>query len=102
MFNKKYEIKEVDRATATELVQANHYSPVMPKLTKHWLGGFVEDELVAVLTLGWGTQPKQTIKKLFPHLDTKDYFEIGKMCLTDEMPKNSETQFLKMVKINEY
>tara|TARA_Y100001973_G_C5172482_1_gene319909 strand:- start:641 stop:1426 length:786 start_codon:yes stop_codon:yes gene_type:complete len=93
-----FNVREINKDIAISFIEEHHYTPMLPKLTKHWLGGFVEDELVAVLTLGWGTQPKQTIKKLFPHLDTKDYFEIGKMCLTDEMPKNSETQFLKMVK----
>ena len=38
-----------------------------PKLTKHFLGCYLENELVqnGVLTLGWGTQPKATIAKLF-------------------------------------
>ena len=57
----RFEIKEVNRVTATNFVQERHYSKVMPKLTKHWLGCFLEDELVGVLTLGWGTQPLQTI-----------------------------------------
>jgi hypothetical protein len=61
------------------------------------LGGFLDGKLMAVLTLGWGTQPKQTITKLFPTLDTQDYYEIGKMCLPDELPRNSETQFLSAV-----
>ena len=32
-----YEIKEIDKIKAIELVQENHYSPVMPTLTKHFL-----------------------------------------------------------------
>ena len=60
----KYLIKEVDRAIATELVQSNHYSPVMPKLTKHWLGVYKGEELVGVITLGWGTKPVHTIQKI--------------------------------------
>ena len=100
----KFEIKEISRHNAVVFVGNNHYSPVMPVLTKHWLGGFIDGELKAVLTLGWGTQPKRTIQKLFPSLDTQDYYEIGKMCLLDELPRNSETQFLssvvKWMKIN--
>jgi len=69
----------------------------MPKLTKHFLGCYLENELVGVLTLGWGTQPKATIAKLFDGLDTKDYYEIGKMCMKEEMPKNSESQMLSGV-----
>lgn len=93
----KFEIREIAKHDAVVFVGNHHYSPVMPVLTKHWLGGFIDGELKAVLTLGWGTQPKATIKKLFPNLDMEDYYEIGKMCLLDELPKNSETQFLSSV-----
>ena len=64
----------------------------MPKLTKHYLGTYVDEELVGVLTLGWGTNPMGTIRKMFPELTTADYFEIGKMCMDDKMPRNSESQ----------
>ena len=92
-----FEIKEITRFDSTELVQTYHYSKIMPRLTKHFLGCFLEGELVGVLTLGWGTQPKATIAKLFDGLDTKDYYEIGKMCMKPEMPKNSESQMLSGV-----
>ena len=86
----------------------------MPKLTKHFLGCYLENELVGVLTLGWGTQPKATIAKLFndknfcrikfdgekyvsDDLDTKDYYEIGKMCMKEEMPRTSESQMISAV-----
>ena len=89
-----YTVKEINRVTATDFVQAYHYSPVMPKLTKHFLGFFLDNELKGVLTLGWGTQPRQTINKLFPGLVSKDYYEIGKMCMDEEMPRNSESQMI--------
>lgn len=93
-----FKVNEIPKKELVEFVQKYHYSPVFPKLTKHWLGIYDEQlNLVGCLTLGWGTQPKQTIQKLFPELDTKDYLEIGKMCMTEEMPRNSETQMLKAV-----
>jgi hypothetical protein len=92
-----FEIKEIDKLEAVEMIQSTHYSKVMPRLTKHFLGCFLESKLVGVLTLGWGTQPKGTINKLFPGLGTMDYYEIGKMCMLDEMPKNSESQMLSKV-----
>ena len=99
-----YIVKEINKYDAAELVQKYHYSLVMPKLTKKYLGIFLNNKLVGVITCGWGTQPLQTINKLFPGLTTKDYYEIGKMCLIDEMPKNSESQALssviKWLKIN--
>jgi len=92
-----FEIKEIEKNLAIDFVQERHYSKVMPKLTKHWLGCFLKDELVGVVTLGWGTQPLQTIKKLFPNLKSEDYYEIGKMCMDDSMPRNSESQMLAQV-----
>jgi hypothetical protein len=92
-----FEIKEIDKTTAINFVQERHYSKVMPRLTKHWLGCFNNDELVGVVTLGWGTQPLQTIRKLFPDLKSEDYYEIGKMCMDDKMPKNSESQMLSSI-----
>ena len=93
----EFEIKEISRFNAAELIQSLHYSKIMPKLTKHFLGCFLDNEWVGGLTLGGGTQPKATINKLFQGLDTKDYFEIGKMCMKEEMPKNSETQMISGV-----
>jgi hypothetical protein len=87
-------MKPVDYRVATLFVQERHYSPVMPKLTKHYLGAYHEDELVGILTLGWGTNPMGTIKKMFPELTTSHYYEIGKMCMDEKMPRNSETQMM--------
>jgi hypothetical protein len=92
-----FEIKEVDKNLAIEFIQERHYSKVLPRLTKHWLGCFYKEELVGVLTLGWGTQPLQTIKKLFPDLKSEDYYEIGKMCMDEKMPRNSESQMISSV-----
>lgn len=92
-----FEIKEIEKNLAIDFVQERHYSKVMPKLTKHWLGCFLDNNLVGVVTLGWGTQPLQTIKKLFPSLKSEDYYEIGKMCMDDSMPRNSESQMLAQV-----
>ena len=61
-----FKIKEISRFAATTLVQSYHYSKVMPQLTKYFLGCFLDDELVGVLTLGWGTKPRHTFGKIFP------------------------------------
>jgi len=102
-------IKKVDWRVATLFVQQRHYSAVMPKLTKHYLGAYVNDELVGVLTLGWGTKPRHTFGKIFPKVgileknketeefehDINDwYYEIGKMCMDESMKRNSETQMM--------
>jgi hypothetical protein len=90
----RLEIKTISKIEAIELIFANHYSKIMPKLTEHYLGGFIDDDLVGVITLGWGVRPVHTIKLLFPSLSSKDYYEIGKMCMREDMPKNSESVFL--------
>ena len=52
-----FKIVELDARTAVDFIQERHYSKVMPRLTKHYLGIYDEDTLAGVLTLGWGTQP---------------------------------------------
>ena len=60
----KMYIKEIDKNFAIKFVQTYHYSQIMSRLTKYWLGLFNGDVLCGVVTLGWGTQPLQTIKKI--------------------------------------
>ncbi|HBI7084864.1 TPA: hypothetical protein K8M77_000335 [Clostridium perfringens] len=100
----KFDIQEISKERALEMVTKFHYSNTLPTLNKIFLGFFLEGELVGMVTLGWGTRPLHTIKKLFPSLDTKDYFEIGRMCMTEDMPRNSESQMLsqmvKWLKVN--
>lgn len=83
-------IKEIDKTRATNFVLLYHYSKIMPKLTKYWLGVFESKELLGVITLGWGTQPLGTIRKLFPNheLKSNDYLEIGKMCFLPSCNQN--------------
>ena len=90
-------LKQVDKITAAEFIAERHYSAVMPRLTKYFLGCFEDNELIGIITFGWGTRPKHTIQALFPELDTKDYYEIGKMCMDDKMLRNSESQLLSLI-----
>lgn len=87
-------IKFIPKDMALNLIFECHYSKVMPRITKYYIGGFIKDELVAVMTLGWGVRPVHTIKKIFPTLDVNDYFELGKLCVKDKCPKNTESYFI--------
>ena len=87
----------IDRNTALEMVRRYHYSDTLPRINRYCLGCYCGGVLVGVVTLGYGTRPCHTIKRLFPSLDTEDYLEIGRMCMTDDMPRNSETQMLSRV-----
>lgn len=91
----KYDIREISKEKALEMVRLYHYSSTLPKINKYYLGFYLNGELVGMMTLGYGTRPLHTIKKLFPTLESKDYLEIGRMCMTEEMPRNSESQMIK-------
>ena len=45
-------LEQIDKITAAEFIADRHYSAVMPSLTKYFLGCFVEEELVGVITFG--------------------------------------------------
>lgn len=93
----KYDIKEISKQQALEMIQKYHYSNTLPRLNRHFVGFYLGGQLVGVVTLGWGTRPLHTIKALFPSLTTEDYFEIGRMVMTEEMERNSESQMLSQL-----
>jgi len=95
---KTLQLTQLPKKVADDFILKYHYSgDVMPRLTKVRLGLIYKNNIIAVLSLGWGTRPLHTIQKLFSSCDTNDYYEIGKMCLHDDCPRNSETIFLSKV-----
>ena len=90
-----YEVKEISKEAALGMVQKYHYSNTLPKLNRHFIGFYLNDKLVGGVTLGWGSRP----------VHTKDYYEIGRMCMLEEMPRNSESQMIskliRWIKANE-
>lgn len=94
-------IEHVDKNLAVEYIRKYHYSKIMPRLTKHYLGIIINDSICGIITLGWGTQPLKTIRKIFykHELLTKDYFEIGKMCFDPKYnnDKNFGSQAIKAI-----
>ena len=91
------EIREIARQEAIDVINKFHYSKIIPRISKIYIGGYSEGELVAVCTLGYGVRPLHTIKKIFPTVDVPEYLEIGKLCVDDKMPRNSESTFIAMV-----
>jgi len=90
-------VEFVSYNSAVSIIMKFHYSKVMPKITKFCIGGYIHNELVAVCTLGYGVRPFHTIKKIFPSLGVKDYLEIGKLCLSDNCPRNTESYFISRI-----
>jgi hypothetical protein len=89
-----FEIRDVSRDESLAMIRRYHYSDTLPKINRHFLGCFLDGEMVGTITLGLGTRPRHTIQRLFPSLGTDDYYEIGRMCMTDDMPRNSESQMI--------
>jgi len=97
----------ITKQTAVPFIHKYHYSKILPRLTKMYLGVFLNNIMIGVITLGWGTQPLQTITSIFynDNLTTKSYFEIGKMCF---LPKINNSNYgskimsilIKWVKMN--
>ncbi|HBG1231101.1 TPA: hypothetical protein KPG58_000981 [Clostridioides difficile] len=83
-------IEKIPKKAAINFIRTYHYSKVIPRLCRYFLGVYEEDILLGVIELGWGTQPLQTIRKIFPcnELFTENYLEIGKMCFLPEMNYN--------------
>ena len=92
-----FTIKPITKEEAIDMIQTYHYSNTLPKINKYFLGCFLDNKLVGCVTLGYGTRPLHTIQCLFDNLVSEDYLEIGRMCMTNDMPKNSESQMLKAI-----
>jgi len=88
------EIREIAEDRAERFILEYHYMKYLPQLNDFFLGGYIDGELAAVMSLGWGVRPRHTIQKLFPSLDTEDYRAIGRMCAVEELPKNTESHFI--------
>lgn len=94
------DVQEIPKMQAVAFIRQYHYSKVMPRLNKYFMGFFVDGQLSGVVVLGWGTQPLQTIRKLFSRHDLKtmDYIEIGKMCF---LPGFNSTKYFGSIVISQ-
>lgn len=93
----QHEIKAINLIglpTAKDFCRKWHYSDIFPPHCMVNLAYHDADGLAGVALWGWGTRPKHTIQKLFPTLDTGDYWELARLCLRDDCPRNSESMFL--------
>ncbi|MEA2174221.1 MAG: hypothetical protein QOD00_1813, partial [Blastocatellia bacterium] len=88
------QIKIISRAGARDFILQNHYARTTPSTVKVSLGWLEGDRLVGVGLWGYGVRPLHTVKKLFPSLGVENYLELNRLCLLDELPRNSESQFL--------
>lgn len=96
---------EIPKEVAVPFIFKYHYSNILPKINKHFVGFYLElgggsVELVGVVTLGYGVRPLHTIARIYdPELvDVENYLEIGRMCMSETMPRNSESQMLSLLR----
>ncbi len=88
------DVEIVPLAEAKALCLKYHYSNIFPPHCMVTLGFHDQLGLAGVAIWGWGVRPRHTIKKLFPSLDTKDYWELVRLCCRDDLVRNTESQLL--------
>ena len=69
-----FDVKVVNKQVALDMVKKYHYSNTLPKINKVFLGFFMNDEIVGLVTLGYGTRPLHTIKKNISNIRCKKLF----------------------------
>jgi hypothetical protein len=82
---------------AKRFVHEHHYAKITPTSTKAAYGLVVDGKLAGVAIWGYGVRPRHTIEKWFPGVKISEYLELNRLCLLDEMPRNSESRFLSFV-----
>lgn len=64
----RFNIKEISKEDALRMIRKYHYSNTLPKINKYFLGFFLDKELVGVVTLGWGTRPRNSESQMLSQL----------------------------------
>ena len=61
-------IQEIPKEQAVTFIQQYHYSKVMPRLNKFFLGFFMEGRLSGVVALGWERSPCRPSENCSPFM----------------------------------
>jgi len=91
--NGKIELRESPNNQVDRMVEKYHYSH---KATQNRFLSFLVNKDMGFLQLGYGIRPylKHTISNL---IENNNYCEFDRMWLTDELPKNSESQVISLL-----
>jgi hypothetical protein len=86
-------LTEVESSVVRDLIETNHYSH---KCTPNHFLSFDVNNGKGALQLGFGIRPhnKKSISSLITH---DNYCEFDRMWLSDDLPKNSETQVISLL-----
>jgi hypothetical protein len=91
--NGNIELRECDGSEADNVIIQHHYSH---KATTNRFKSFRVNDGTGYLQLGYGIRPhvKHNISK---HITPENYAEFDRMWLSDDMPKNSESQVISLL-----
>lgn len=87
----EFEIKEIDRNLANDLIVKNHYSKKFYTATYIHLGMFYKDELVGVLQYGYAMNPASQ-EGVVSNTGIKEYLELNRMWIDDKMEKGTASK----------
>lgn len=88
--NGKLYVKEIDRNTANDVIEKNHYSHKYYNLSYIHLGVYIDDKMVGVLQYGYAMNPASG-GSVVKGTGNKQYLELNRMWLSDIAPRNSES-----------
>ena len=97
-------IKEIERDVAISFIEQTHYSKTIPLFTDKFIGGFIDEKLLIVCTLGRSTHLFLTLDKILPQMRycKDDYREIGKICISNKLRNNSKSASMFLSRLVHY
>lgn len=86
-----FNVKEIDRNIANDIIIKNHYSHKYYNATYIHLGVFIDNELLGVLQYGYAMNPASQAS-VVANTAIDEYLELNRMWLDDKAGKNSESK----------
>lgn len=86
-----FQVKEIERITANDIIVKNHYSKKYYAATYIHLGVFMDKKLVGVLQYGYAMNPA-SCGSVVKDTQMDEYLELNRMWLDDIAPRNSESK----------
>jgi hypothetical protein len=86
-----FQVKEIDRDLANDLIKKNHYSGKIYNGTYIHLGVYLMGKLVGVLQYGYAMNPASA-SSVVKDTAMNEYLELNRMWLADEAERNSESK----------
>lgn len=88
-------VRLVDRKIADRMISENHYSRTRVANSRFHFGVFQKEQLLGALTFGYVKNPG-TQCSIVKETGPKEYLELNRMWLSDDLGKNSESQCIGM------